>query len=83
MSHSIVLPLASFGFPRRPIPLPDARLRPLPAPSTISPHWGPVRDARNASMLLPCSRRRLPSPLLRPLPFSFERSPCHASYISD
>eukprot|EP00959_Pyramimonas_sp_CCMP1952_P036708 768239-Pyramimonas_sp.AAC.1 len=50
MSHSIVLPLASFGFPRRPFPLPDVCLRFLPAPKNISSYWGPVRDAGNASI---------------------------------
>eukprot|EP00959_Pyramimonas_sp_CCMP1952_P449941 9420813-Pyramimonas_sp.AAC.1 len=32
-------------------------------------YWGPVRDARNARMPLPCGRRRLLLPLLRPSPF--------------
>eukprot|EP00959_Pyramimonas_sp_CCMP1952_P434249 9093209-Pyramimonas_sp.AAC.1 len=69
MTHSMVLPLAPFGFPRHRLPLPDARPRFLPAPRNISSYWGPGRDARNASMPLPCGRRRIPLPLLRPLPF--------------
>eukprot|EP00959_Pyramimonas_sp_CCMP1952_P205310 4293476-Pyramimonas_sp.AAC.1 len=38
MSHFMVFPLASFGLPRRPLPFPEVRLRPLPVPGNISAH---------------------------------------------
>eukprot|EP00959_Pyramimonas_sp_CCMP1952_P439496 9200745-Pyramimonas_sp.AAC.1 len=49
----------------------------------MSSYWGPVKDARNVSMPLPYSRRRLPLPLLRPVPSSFGCPPCHAPCPSD
>eukprot|EP00959_Pyramimonas_sp_CCMP1952_P390847 8190660-Pyramimonas_sp.AAC.1 len=60
-------PLSPFGLPRRPVPFPEARLRPLPFPGKISSRGGPVRDVRNVGAPLPCNRRRVPLPL--PLPF--------------
>eukprot|EP00959_Pyramimonas_sp_CCMP1952_P222727 4656423-Pyramimonas_sp.AAC.1 len=62
MSHSMVSPLASSGLPRRPMSFPEVRLRPLLAPKNISSHCGPVKNANNVNMPLPCNLRCMPLP---------------------